>query len=462
MQDKGESKMGFFDDFVMLRSDQSKRLYAACRELPIIDYHSHLDPRAFAENDRIPDVGELWLAHDHYKWRAMRMCGVDEHFITGNASFEEKFTEYARIMPALAGNPLYYFTHFELNQLFGVTEALNERTAASIYAECNLKLKDVRVADLLAKYRVALAATTDDPADDLRFHGVHAKTALVPTFRPDRYYCPTDGDLERLSEAAGIAITSLDDMLEALSIRLDFFVSKGCFMSDHGFEKFPEEYVSEKTASELFLRRESLTDGEKNALFGYILCALMREYKKRNITVQLHFAVRRNVNREMYESCGADSGFDVIGDAPSPACVERFLSRFDDGERPDIILYTLNDVSLRSLAVLCGAFRGVRVGAAWWFNDTKLGIRRTLETVSEYAALGTSLGMLTDSRSFAGYSRFDFFRRVLCDYVGRLVRRGEYEAGGAKKLVYDVCFRNAYDAACKNEITKQMLKENGI
>ena len=455
--------MGFFDESVILRSDQSKRLYAACRDLPIIDIHSHLDPRAIAENDRISDVGELWLAHDHYKWRAMRLCGVDERFITGDASYEEKFMAYARILPSLAGNPLYYFTHFELNQIFGINDALNEKTAAQIYVECSAKLSEMRVSDLLKKYRVSLAATTDDPAHDLRFHGLHGKTALVPTFRPDRYFCPTDDDLARLSAASGVNVETLGDMLEALARRLDFFVSKGCFMSDHGFERFPDEYVSEREAAELFKRRESLSDSEKNALFGFILCALMREYRKRGVIAQLHFAVRRNVNRGMFGVCGADSGFDVIGDAPSVVAVERFLSRFGDAERPQIILYTLNDASLRALAALTGAFRGVRIGAAWWFNDTREGILRTLETVAEYSALGTSLGMLTDSRSFAGYSRFDFFRRILCDYVGRLVRRGEYEASGAKKLVYDVCFGNAYEAACKNEITKNMIvRESAI
>ena len=449
--------MGFFDDNILLSSNEARRLYETVCDLPIVDYHSHLDPLSIAGNDPIPDLGELWLAHDHYKWRAMRLCGIDENFITGSSSYEDKFVKYASIMPALAGNPLYYFTHFELKQLFGITEALNEATAAKIYAECREKLRSVRVSDLLSKYRVALAATTDDPADDLRFHGVCGETALVPTFRPDRYFCPTDDDLDRLSGSSGVRIASLCDMLDALSRRLDFFVSKGCFMSDHGFEKFPDEYVSEARASELFSRRSSLTEREKGELFGFILCALMREYRKHNITVQLHFAVRRNVNPAMFEKCGADSGFDVIGDAPDVSAIERFLARFRDDERPDIVLYTLNDASLRALAALSGAFRGVRVGPAWWFNDTKLGIRRTLETVAEYAALGTNLGMLTDSRSFAGYSRFDFFRRVFCDYVGELVRRGEYEERGAKKLVYDVCFANAYKAACRNEITKTMI-----
>ena len=454
--------MGFFESGVLLPSDAARRLYASVRDLPIIDCHSHVDPRAIAENDALSDIGELWLAHDHYKWRAMRMCGVDERYITGGASYEEKFTEYARIMPMLAGNPLYYFTHFELRGLLGINAALNAQSAERIYAECNRKLRDLRVSDLLGKYRVKVAATTDDPADDLRFHGVRGATALIPTFRPDRYFCPTDDDLARLSAAAGMRIETLADMLEALTRRLDFFVSRGCCMSDHGFERFPDDYVSEAKASELFERRASLDEREKRGLFGFVLCALMREYKKRGVTAQLHFAVRRNVNAPMLAECGADSGFDVVGDAPDASFVERFLARFSDEERPEIILYTLNDSSLRAIASLCGAFRGVRVGAAWWFNDSKLGIRRTLETVAEYSALGTFPGMLSDSRSFAGYSRFDFFRRILCGFVGELVCRGEYNAKDAKALVYALCIGNSREAAAKNPVAADMMTRVGL
>ena len=454
--------MGFFESNVLLPSDASRRLYATVRDLPIVDCHSHLDPRAIAENDALSDIGDLWLAHDHYKWRAMRMCGVDERLITGGASNEEKFMAYAAIMPRLAGNPLYYFTHFELRGLLGINAALNAQSAQRIYAECNKRLNDLRVSDLLGKYRVKIAATTDDPADDLRYHGVHGETAVIPTFRPDKYYCPADDDLSRLSAAAGMKIETLSDMLEALTRRLDFFVSKGCYMSDHGFENFPAEYVSEAQANELFARRDKLDGREKSALFGFILCALMREYKERGITAQLHFAVRRNVNPAMFAVCGADSGFDVIGDAPDVSAIERFLSSFSDEERPEIILYTLNDSALRAISALCGAFRGVRVGAAWWFNDSKLGIRRTLETIAEYGALGTFPGMLSDSRSFAAYSRFDFFRRILCGYVGELVCRGEYNAKDAKALVYALCLGNSREAAARNPVASDMMTRVGL
>ncbi len=450
--------MRFFDDDVLLYSDDAKRLYDRACDLPIIDYHCHLDPRAIAENDKIADIGQLWLSADHYKWRAMRLCGVDENYITGGATYKEKFLKYAEIMPSLIGNPLYYFTHFELKQIFGISKPLDGDSAEEIYDKANKELEGLHVSDLLEKYKVELIATTDDPADDLKYHGIVGKTAVVPTFRPDKYYCPTDNDLSRLGDAAKIVIKTLDDLLSALVNRLDFFVEKGCFMSDHGFEKFPREIISKEEADKLFDRRKELDENGKNALFGYILRYLLKEYKKRGMTAQLHFSVRRNVNSSMFSKTGVDSGFDVAGEPESPAAVERFLNSIADDERPNMILYALNDTPLKPITSVTGAFRGVRMGAAWWFNDTVSGIRRNLDAIAEYSALGTSPGMLTDSRSFAGYSRFDFFRRILCDYVGNLVGRGEYSEKNAEKLVYDICYDNARKMANNSVIYKKLTE----
>lgn len=388
----------FFDDNLLLNSKSAADIYSAVKDLPIIDYHCHLDQNKIASNSTFIDIGEMWLSGDHYKWRAMRLCGVDEFFITGKADYKEKFVKYAEIMPKLIGNPLYYWTHLELKQIFGINIPLNKDSAEKIYDEANTKLKDITVQKLLNKFRVEYIATTDDPADTLENHGKYGNTTVSPTFRPDR-------------------ITTLDK--EYLTSRLDYFASKGCRIADHGFDRFP-------------------SGDEKEKIFLF----LAKEYKKRNMIMQLHFSVTRNVNTELHKTVGADSGLDVMSSSASPESVINFLNKLPDGERPIIILYPLNPSELKSLATLSGAFRNVYIGAAWWFNDTVEGIKHNLSIISEYAVLGTNLGMLTDSRSFSSYSRFDFFRRILCDFIGEKVDKGEYDINSAISLATNICYNN--------------------
>ncbi|MBQ1933387.1 MAG: glucuronate isomerase [Clostridia bacterium] len=433
----------FFDDNLLIYTATGKALYEKVKELPIIDYHCHLDQRKIAENSTFTDIGELWLAGDHYKWRAMRMCGVDEYYITGGASFKEKFLKYAEIVPNLIGNPLYYWTHLELKQIFGIDTPLNAESAENIYNAANEKLKSVTVQDMLNAFKVEFIGTTDDPVDDLAYHKTYGSINVTPTFRPDKLFLFEDSYIARLGNAAGVEINGLDDLLMALSLRLDYFVTKGCRMADHGMDRFPDSYADYAAAKELFEIRDSLTEEEQESLKGFILVWLSKEYAKRNITVQLHFAVTRNVNPKMYELCGVDSGFDVVSEIPTVQNLVGFLSRIDDDERPNTVLYTLNDSSLASIACVTGAFRNVRMGAAWWFNDTVEGIRRNLKIIAEYSSLGNNLGMLTDSRSFSSYCRFDFFRRILCDYVGNLVEKGEYDEASAIQLVENICYYNA-------------------
>ena len=433
----------FFDDSLLLYNETGKRLYKAVRDLPIIDYHCHLDQRKIASDDTFADIGELWLAGDHYKWRAMRQNGVDEYYITGGASFHEKFLKYAEILPNLIGNPLYYWTHLELKQIFGIDTPLNADTAESIYTAANEKLAGMSVRKLLEAFHVEFIATTDDPIDDLADHKTYGSISVTPTFRPDKLFTFSEEYLEQLGQASGIRIDSLDALLTALSARLDFFVEKGCRMADHGMESFPQYYASEAEAQALFAGRAQLSAEELEGLKGYLLVWLSKEYAKRNITEQLHFAVTRNVNPSTFAICGADSGFDVISETPSVYNVLGFLQQIPDVERPNTVLYTLNDANLSALACQSGAFRKVRMGAAWWFNDTVEGIRRNLKVISEYASLGNNLGMLTDSRSFSSYCRFDFFRRILCDYVGNLVEKGEYDGESALRLVENICYNNA-------------------
>ena len=433
----------FYDERAYLDSPAACRLYETVKDLPIVDYHCHLDPAAIAADEPLDDVGTLWLSADHYKWRAMRLCGVDERYITGDASPKEKFFKYAGILPRLAGNPLYGWTHMELSRIFDIHEPLNAESAARIYDAANEKLRGMTVRRLMRSFGVAFVATTDDPADDLCHHGVFDGMRVTPTFRPDKLYALDEAYLQKLSAAAGTPIKTLDDLLCVLDARLDYFVAHGCRMADHGFETFPAHFAAKEEAARVFENRKAANGAEKEAFFGFLLTWLAAAYQKRGITMQLHFAVTRNINPETATSIGPDSGFDTPADPVATKSLIGFLRRLSDEKRPDMLLYALNDNNLRALAAVTGAFRRVRLGAAWWFNDTADGIRRHLAVAAEYAALGTSAGMLTDSRSFASYPRFDFYRRLLCSYVGDLIERGLYDEQAAPRLAYDLCYGNA-------------------
>ena len=432
----------FFGKKLLLGEDCAEEIYGGIKDLPIIDYHCHLDQKKIAENATFSDIGELWLAGDHYKWRAMRLCGVDEKYITGEADFKEKFQKYAEIVPLLAGNPLYYWTHMELSQVFGIDCPLNGKSAAEVYAAANEKLKKISVGTLLSQYKVEYVATTDDPADDLSYHGKYANTQVSPTFRPDKLLSLDDDYLEKLGKVVGYPLDSVKAILRAAEERLIYFKEHGCKISDHGFCRFPTHFAAASEAELFFGKRKSLSTAQKDALFGYLLVELMKLYAKHSVMVQLHFSVTRNVNAQMFKKVGVDAGFDVIASAAKPEDMIAFFSRLSDEERPETILYTLNDSDLASMCCLTGAYRKLRAGAAWWFNDTVEGIRKNLKIISEYSVLGTNFGMLTDSRSFSSYARFDFFRRILADHLGELVEKGEYDLDAAKEVAKKVSYYN--------------------
>ena len=342
----------FFDDNLFLYSNSAKSLYSAVKDLPIIDYHCHLDQTKIANDAKFLDIGELWLAGDHYKWRVMRLNGVDEYYITGGASYHDKFIKYAEILPNLIGNALYYWTHLELKQIFGINLPLNKDTAEENYRLANKKLANLSVQGLLKHFNVEFIATTDDPIDSLLDHKAYGNLTVSPTFRPDKLFNFDKDYIEKLGEVANVKINSFDTLLDALAIRLDYFVSKGCRMADHGLDTFTNVYPTKDEATKLFSRYTTLTDSEKEALKGYLLVWFSKEYAKRDISVQLHFAVTRNVNLKMSKICGPDSGYDVISELPSVQNVMKFLQQIDDEERPNTILYTLNDGNLASIACL--------------------------------------------------------------------------------------------------------------
>ena len=294
----------FFDENLLLYNETGKSLYEKVKNLPIIDYHCHLDQHKIAINDTFSDIGELWLASDHYKWRAMRLNGVDEYYITGNASFHDKFIKYAEIVPNLIGNALYYWTHLELKQIFGIDLPLNKDTAEQIYTMANEKLKDMSVQSILKAFNVIFIATTDDPVDNLLEHKKYDSIHVTPTFRPDKLFAFEESYIEQLGQVANITIETLDDLLNALAKRLNYFSQKGCRMADHGMDTFPASYADKALAQQLFANRKNLSEEEKESLKGYLLVWLSKEYAKRNITVQLHFAVTRNVNPTTFKICG--------------------------------------------------------------------------------------------------------------------------------------------------------------
>ena len=433
----------FFGQDVLLRTDAAKTLYAGVKDLPIIDYHCHLNEKEIQADRGFSDLGELWLGGDHYKWRAMRMCGVDEQYVTGNADFSDKYAKYASIFPRLAGNPLYYWTQMELGLIFDIHEPLGPDTAEGIRERANAKLADIHVSDLLKQFKVEYIATTDDPVSDLSAHGVYGDTKVAPTFRPDRIIGLDETAIAELAAVTGIDTSTLDGLKAALTARLDYFVAHGCRISDHGMDWLPAADCGDAANNETYARRDTLSVDGKWILTSHLLHFLAGLYAERGMVMQLHFATYRNVNTAMFGQVGRDAGFDIMrGDVDTDRLVVFLDTLNKAGKLPKTVLYTLNPACVPALCTLSGAFPNVRVGAAWWFNDTVEGIRRQLRLTAEYAALGTNLGMLTDSRSFASYARFDFFRRILADLVGGYVERGEYDPELAKSLMEQVCYTN--------------------
>ncbi|MFA6867051.1 MAG: glucuronate isomerase [Clostridia bacterium] len=433
----------FFGDEVILGNTTAVKLYKEVKNLPIIDYHCHLSPKQLSENISFENIGQLWLEGDHYKWRVMRICGVDEKYITGDATFYEKFMELARIMPMIVGNAVYYWANFELKQIFGINKPLDSKSADEIWNKCNEKLKDINVSTILNQFNVEFVATTDDPIDNLEYHGVIAKTIVTPTFRPDKAFSLVDDYYKKLSIVSGIEINSVDDLIRALEIRFDYFITKGCKISDHGLGAIPE-FCEIKEAREIFNNRNNgLSDSQKEKFVGFMLTEMARMCKKRNVVMQWHFSALRNINSIMANKIGVDSGFDVFGDV---IIAKNLTNLFDylnkNGNLPKVILYTLNPNAEKLICTISGAFPNVRIGTAWWFNDTLEGTRQHIKTVMEYAVLGVHLGMLTDSRSFTSYVRHDFFRRILANEIGSLVEKGEYDYSNAVVLMKNISYYN--------------------
>lgn len=454
----GESQVISMKENYLIESEYGKKLYQSICNVPIMDYHCHLSPKDIYEDQPYDNIGEMWLAGDHYKWRLMRAFGVDEQYITGDASWREKFQKYAETIAMAAGNPLYHWTHMELSNYFGVDQPLNGESAEDIWNQANQVIVQCRLSPrkLIAMSQVEYIATTDDVTDTLEYHRKIREDAtftvtVAPSFRTDnllligregyRQY------IDKLSKVSGIRVDSLDSFQEAVCRRLDFFVDNGCRFTDVGIEYFPDRVGEKAQAAAAFekaISGQAVSDEEYHSFLGYCYVFLAAEYQKRGLVMQWHLAVKRNANTALFTQKGADFGGDCIGDVIKGEHIVRVLDAIHSNSGlPLTILYTLNPSMAPMLSSIAGSFPHVICGAAWWFCDHKRGIEEQLNIIAETGHIGTFLGMLTDSRSFLSYARHEYFRRILCNVVGRWVDRGEYPEGRyAEMLVRAISYDN--------------------
>lgn len=437
----------------LLGSKRAEEIYAAVKDLPIIDYHCHLSPKEIFEDRPFDDIGGIWLAGDHYKWRLMRGYGVDEKYITGDASWEEKFEKFAEAVGYALGNPVKDWVAAELMFFFGITTPLNKDTAKEIREKANAVIKEKKISPrkLIEMANVEYIATTDDPCDSLEWHKKireegSLKATVVPTFRVDNLVNVTDTKyldyIAELSKASGMKIRNLDEFEKAVQNRLDFFVSNGCRFSDIGVPGFPSsvaDYVDAKTIFSRLLDGVLLKEDEADSFKGYLYVFLAGEYEKRGIVMQMHLAVTRNSNELMTGLCGRDSGFDCVGDVIDTTRMTFLFNKMNKcGHMPETIIYTLNPSMYYTLITMIGAFRNVHLGVSWWFCDHKRGMRETFDRLSELGHICSMVGMLTDSRSFLSYTRHDYYRQCLCDFLAdnSSERDGDAPTEVAKKLCY--------------------------
>lgn len=460
--------MAFIDDDFLLQSDAARRLYHEFAERePILDFHSHLPPADVAEDRRFTNLFEIWLEGDHYKWRAMRANGIPERFCTGDASPREKFLAWASTAPRLLRNPLYHWTHLELKRYFGIDIMLDESSAPAIWDCANEQLSEERlsVSGILRMHGVKALCTTDDPVSDLADHRRIAEAAtdpgVFPTFRPDKAMFvsepgPWNAWVDLLERSVGAHIESLDDFLGALRGRHDAFHAMGCRLSDHGLDRCYAEECIESEAASIFARARrgiAAESAEFNQFASYMMRFFGRLDAEKNWTKQLHLGAMRNNHSRMRDRLGPDTGFDAIGVSPQAALLARYLDALDrDGALPKTIVYNANPAENYPIATVLGCFQSdypgkMQLGSGWWFLDQKQGMEWQIDALSHLGLLSRFVGMVTDSRSFMSFPRHEYFRRVLCNVIGRDVEAGELPKDDAllEPLIRGVCYGNARD-----------------
>jgi len=457
----------FINDQFLLQNQTAQRLYhQQAKNLPIIDYHNHLSPQAIAEDQQFNNITQMWLEGDHYKWRAMRANGIKEKYITGNADNLSKFKKWAATVPNTLRNPLYHWTHLELKRYFEIDQLLNEQSAERIYNICNekLKSKDLSVRSLLKKWRVEVICTTNDPTDNLEFHRNIShddfEVKVLPTFRPDKILAieqckPFIDYLKSLSDAANLDISHFNELINALQNRVDYFHQQGGRLADHGLIRFYSEDFTEKKVELILgkaLNNQVVSNEEADIFRSALLLHLGQMYAAKGWTQQFHVGAFRNTNARMFKILGPDSGFDSIGDHILGLDMAKFFSRLDESDGlAKTIVYNLNPRDNALFATMMGNFNDgsvpgkMQYGASWWYLDQKEGIEQQLNDLSNFGLLARFVGMLTDSRSFMSFPRHEYFRRVLCNLVGRDVENGLLpdDQEMLATLINNICYYNA-------------------
>lgn len=468
----------FMDKDFLLETETAKHLFHDYAEdLPIIDYHCHIPPQEIAEDRKFDDLSQVWLGGqnpdgtctgDHYKWRVMRSNGVSEDYITGSQPAVERIKKFAEALEMCIGNPMYHWCHLELKKYFGFEGHLTAENAEEVYNMCNEKLRNdpnLTVRGIIKQSNVAMVGTTDDPIDSLEWHQKIAadpsiEVKVCPSFRPDKAVAiHKPGFKEYIAQLAASVgketLATAEEVKDALIQRVEYFAENGCRAADHGLDRVLYRTASPEEIEAVYqkaLAGETVTEEEGAAYQTLLLTALGRAYHRLDIVMQIHFNTIRNVNAVKLAQLGPDTGHDVMGSTNSINDLAALLSDLNStGECPKTILYSLNPTDNAALGALIGAFQGTEVpgkiqqGSAWWFNDAKVGMQDQMTSLASLGLLGNFVGMLTDSRSFLSYTRHDYFRRIMCNLIGKWVENGEYpnDEKALKKIVQGICYYNS-------------------
>ena len=459
----------FMDKDFILQTETAKKLFhETAAVMPVLDYHCHINPQEIYEDRKFDNIAQVWLGGDHYKWRQMRSNGIDEKYITGDASDWEKFEAYAKTLDKAIGNPLYHWSHLELQRFFDYHGVLSSKTAKEVWEMANAKLQGegMSVRDLIRKANVTLICTTDDPIDDLKWHKLIKEdetfeVQVLPAWRPDKACNINKPDfneyVNKLAAVSGVEINTFEDLKAAIKNRMDFFAANGCSVSDHGLDYVVFQPASAEEIEAIFAKKRGgaeLTEKEVAAFKTAFMQFVAKEYKERSWVMQLHYGCKRDNNTRMFEKLGPDTGYDCISNYAPGAQLTDFLNSVEmNGGLPKTILYSLNPGDDELIGTVLGCFQNsdavgkIQQGSAWWFNDNKSGMEKQMTSLANLGLLGNFVGMLTDSRSFLSYPRHEYFRRILCNLIGNWVENGEYPADYdlLVPMVKGISYNNAID-----------------